>query len=96
MLTDIALKKRLLVDERIIRKLSKKLLSSKYLNNSSYTNDFTLLFFSEEGLNIDYEQLDLQFDRNMAILASFERDWSQISALSEQIGTHFILSIRTH
>jgi hypothetical protein len=32
------------------------------------------------------EQLEFHFDKSLAILKSFERDWSQITSLSREIG----------
>lgn len=32
--------------------------------------------------------MELQFDKNLAILKSFERDWSQINSLCQEIGNN--------
>ena len=79
----MALKKRLLIDERNVRKVSKKLLSSKYTEQKVL---YIQVFFSNEGIAVDFEQLEFQFDKNLAILKSFERDWNQLTLLSQQIG----------
>lgn len=35
---------------------------------------------------MDFEQLDIHLDKNLAILKSFQRDWNQINLLNQQIG----------
>lgn len=39
-----------------------------------------------EGFLLDKELLEFHFDKNLAILKSFERDWNQINSLCQQIG----------
>lgn len=41
-----------------------------------------------DGFVLDKEQLEFQFDKNLAILKSFERDWSQIDSLCQEIGNN--------
>ena len=41
---------------------------------------------SRDSIELELEQLNFQFDKSIAILNSFERDWNQITQLSCQIG----------
>ena len=79
-------------------------LSENYQRNFYPQSNFELNIFaysllslfsckSNEGISIDFEQLEFHFDKNLTILKSFERDWNQISSLTQQIGTTSLILI---
>ena len=55
---------------------------------SVFLNAAFINFLSSDNFILDKEQLEFQFSKNLAILKSFERDWSQINSLCQQIGTN--------
>ena len=76
-----------------MKKLVEKYPRSCYRQSKSFKRIILFLHLtynslncSTEGFVVDREQLDFQFDKSLAVIKSFERDWSQINQLCQQIG----------
>lgn len=63
-----------------------------YQKSKKITKALNLISFSSDGMDIDEKQLEFQFDKNILILKSFQRDWDQISQLCNQIGILLVMS----